>query len=72
MPALIALVWTAAHPVVPYVWNCSECGAVFDVGPLRYTKLTKEQIGQVNNQFEVHCQQAPPGLLQVIGLGADG
>jgi hypothetical protein len=68
MPALVALVWTTDHPVMPYVWSCSDCGAVFDAGTQRQTGLTEEQI---NSQFEVHCKQVHPGILPVIGLTAD-
>ena len=68
MPFLIALVWTTTHPMVPYVWSCSGCGAVFDAGPQREVRLTTEQLEQVNTEFELHCQQAHTGLLPVIGL----
>jgi hypothetical protein len=68
MSALIALVWTTVHPVVPYVWSCAECGAVFDVGPLRRRSLTREQIDQINGQFEAHCKQMHPQSLPTVGL----
>jgi hypothetical protein len=68
MPALIASAWTTVHPVRPYVWSCSYCEAVFDVGPLRHSSLTKEQVDGVNLQFDAHCKQVHPRSLPVIGL----
>jgi hypothetical protein len=68
MPSLLPTVWTTAHPVVPYVWCCSTCEAVFDVGAARRASLTQEQIDQVNRQFEVHCKQTHPGSFPVVGL----
>jgi hypothetical protein len=68
MPMLIAHAWTTAHPVMPCVWICSECSAVFDVGPLRRARLTREQIIRVNSQFEEHCKHVHSRSLPVIGL----
>jgi hypothetical protein len=70
MPALIASVWTTAHPVLPYLWSCSKCETIFDVGRVRYTSLTQEQIDRVNLQFEVHCKRVHPLLLPIVGLTA--
>lgn len=70
MPGLIATVWTPIHPVLPYVWGCSECDAAFSVGPNRLPSLTREQRDAVNLQFEAHCVHVHPRSLPVIGLTA--
>jgi len=68
MPILIPKVWTISHPVVPYVWSCSKCEAVFDAGPVRRSVLTQDQVDGINRQFEIHCEQVHPGILPVVGL----
>jgi hypothetical protein len=70
MPSLIPSVWTAVHPVIPYVWSCSECQAAFDMGTIRRATHTQEQVDQINLQFEAHCKQVHPRLFPVIGLDA--
>jgi len=56
------------HPVLPYVWVCSRCGAAFDVEPHRLRSLTRLQVDNVNLQFEAHCIRAHPHLFPVVGL----
>ena len=68
MPGLVPKVWTTSHPVVPYVWSCSKCEAVFDVGPVRRSVLTQDQIEGINLQFEFHCEQVHPRSFPVVGL----
>ncbi len=68
MPALIATAWTTAHPVRPYVWSCSQCNVMFDVGPLRPSELTREQLDKLNLQFDMHCKDVHPRMFPVIGL----
>lgn len=60
MPTLIPSAWTAVHPIVPTAWSCSECEAVFDLGPLRRFSPTQEKIDQINLQFQAHCKQVHP------------
>jgi hypothetical protein len=69
MPTLLPSVWTTANPVVPYVWNCSECDAVFDMGPMRGSPPTQIQIDRINRQFEAHCKHVHPQSFPVHGLG---
>lgn len=69
MPTLLPTVWTAINPAVPYVWSCSECGAVFDMGPMHGAPPRQTQIDQVNLQFEAHCKQVHPDSLPVNSLG---
>jgi hypothetical protein len=68
MPTLLPTVWTAVNPAVPYVWSCSECRAVFDMGPMHGSPAQKH-IDQVNLQFEAHCKQVHPGSHPVNCLG---
>jgi hypothetical protein len=70
MPTLIASAWTAVHPVLPYVWSCSECDAAFDIGRQRLSSLTREQVDGVNLQFEAHCKHMHPLSFAVVGLNA--
>ena len=69
MPTLLPSVWTTAKPAVPYVWSCSECNAVFDMGPLRGAPPNQNQIDKINRQFEVHCKHVHPRSPRVDGLG---
>jgi hypothetical protein len=68
MPTLLPTVWTAVNPAVPYVWSCSECRAVFDMGPVHVSPGQK-QIDQVNLQFEAHCRHVHAGSLPINHLG---
>ena len=68
MPTLLPTVWTAVNPAVPYVWSCSECRAVFDMGPVQVSPGQK-QIDQVNLQFEAHCKHVHAGSLPINHLG---
>ena len=70
MPTLLPTVWTAINPAVPYVWSCSECGAIFDMGPMRGLPPSQKQIDQVNLQFEAHCTHVHPGSSPVNTLGS--
>lgn len=72
MPTLIPSVWTAVHPVVPYVWSCSECEAAFDMGPMRGSAPSQKQIDQANLQFVAHCKQVHPHSFPVNCLGHAG
>ncbi len=69
MPVLLPTVWTSVNPAVPYVWSCSECRAVFDMGPMHGLPPSQKQIDQVNLQFAAHCQHVHPGSLPVHRLG---
>ena len=69
MPTLLPTVWTAINPAVPYVWSCSECGAIFDMGPMRGLPPNQMQIDQVNRQFEAHCKHVHPSSAPVNNLG---
>jgi ribosomal protein L37AE/L43A len=68
MLILIGCRWTKARPIKPYAWRCSKCEAVFDIGPLRPTMLTDEQVDEINSQFEEHCRKVHPRLRPAIGL----
>jgi hypothetical protein len=68
MPIPIGCRWTAARPVTPYEWSCSQCSVVFAVVPQRGPTLTKEQIDLVNSDFEAHCKRVHPSVHPVIGL----
>jgi hypothetical protein len=70
MPSLVPFTEATIAPAGPSLWSCSECQAVFDMGPLRHSSPTREQIRQINLQFEAHCRQVHPGLLPVVGLAA--
>jgi hypothetical protein len=68
MPSLLPKVWTISHPVVPYVWSCSECEAVFDAGQVRRSVLTRDQVDGINRQFGVHCDHVHPRSFPIVGL----
>jgi hypothetical protein len=68
MPSLIPSAWTTVHPVIPYVWSCSECQAAFGLGSLRYASATQEQIDKINLEFQLHCKQVHPRLFPVVLL----
>jgi hypothetical protein len=70
MPTLLPTVWTAVNPAVPYVWTCSECGAIFDMGPMQGSPPSQKQIDQVNLQFEAHCRHVHPGSIHINILGS--
>ncbi len=72
MPTLLPTVWTAVNRAVPYVWSCSECRAIFDMGPTRGLQPGQNQIDQLNLQFELHCKLYHPGSLPVNCLGPAG
>lgn len=69
MPTLVPSVWTTGTSSVPYVWNCSECEAAFDMGPMRGSTPSQKQIDNVNRQFKAHCRQVHPHLSAVNCLG---
>jgi hypothetical protein len=69
MPALIAIDWTTVHPVVPCVWQCSKCEAIFESGGrLRGMTPSVKQIGELNRQFEVHSQHVHPKSFPITGI----
>ena len=71
MPSLIAIVWTTARPVMPRVWCCTRCSAVFDVGPMRPAKLAMNQIERINSEFKLHCKKVHRNEYEVIGLNLE-
>jgi hypothetical protein len=70
MPTLLEAAWKGACPSNTYLWSCSLCDTIFNLGPLRGSSPSRKEIDRVDLQFETHCKQMHPGLLPVTGLTA--
>jgi hypothetical protein len=68
MPRLVPSGEKTIHLVSPCAWCCSECQAVFDIGPQHGSRPTQEQVDQINRQFVAHCRQVHRDLFPVFGL----
>lgn len=68
MPTLLEAAWKGARPPNTYLWKCSHCDVIFNLGPLRGLSPLRKQIDRVNRLFEAHCKQAHPGMLPIVGV----
>jgi hypothetical protein len=68
MPSLTAV---AFETRIPFIWKCTECDAIFDLGRVLRASLTQPQAEKLNRQFREHCAQQHPNSA-VIGLPVPG
>jgi hypothetical protein len=65
MPTLLNAA-VVADTNIPFVWTCSECGAVFALDRITQNPTTT-QLQRVNGNFSVHCTHEHPNSA-IVGL----
>ncbi len=64
MPSLKPI---AFHNDIAFVWGCTECSAIFDVGRIVHSGLDRTETEKINQAFREHSAGVHPRSA-VIGL----
>ncbi len=71
MPTLIGAIF---QQNLPFIWACSDCNAIFELGPILHAKPFRQQAEEMNSQFEAHQladMLTNRGFTTVVDAGPD-